>query len=181
MKSTAAARRYARALFQLAQEEQQTTQIRDQLDTLDALFEASPELKEALLTPLYPVGERRQVLRRVSEAEDFSGVMRNFYSYLIDQRRLVDFPGIREEYTRLVDEAAGLITADVISATSLDEAREDRLRRALSERTGFEVRLEVDVDPSLIGGAIAKVGDLVFDGSIRAQLDQLLVNLTKES
>ena len=80
MKSTAAARRYARALFQLAQEEQQTTQIRDQLDTLDALFEASPELKEALLTPLYPVRERRQVLRRVSEAEDFSGVMRNFYS-----------------------------------------------------------------------------------------------------
>ena len=54
-------------------------------------------------------------------------------------------------------------------------------RRALSERTGFEVRLEVDVDPSLIGGAIAKVGDLVFDGSIRAQLDQLLANLTKES
>ena len=80
-----------------------------------------------------------------------------------------------------MDEAAGLVTADVISATSLDEAREDRLRRALSERTGFEVRLEVDVDPSLIGGAIAKVGDLVFDGSIRAQLDQLLANLTKES
>ena len=181
MKSSAAARRYARALFQLAVEDRQTTQIRDQLDTLSALFEASPELKEALLTPLYPVRERREVLRRVSEAEGLSGVMMNFYSYLIDQRRLVDFAGIREEYTRLVDEDLGLVTADVVSATPLDAARQDRLRRALSECTGFEVRLEVEVDPSLIGGAIAKVGDLVFDGSIRAQLDQLRTNLTKES
>ena len=181
MKSGAAARRYARALFQLAVEDGQTTQIRDQLDVLSALFEASPELREALLTPLFPVRERRQVLRRVSEAEGLSAVVTNFYSYLIDQRRLVDFTGIREEYARLVDEDLGLVTAEVVSATPLDEARQDRLRRALSERTGFEVRLEVDVDPSLIGGAIAKVGDLVFDGSIRAQLDQLRTNLTKES
>ncbi len=181
MKSGAAARRYARALFQLAKEDQQTTQIGDQLDTLRALFASSPELREALLTPLYPVRERRQVLRRISEAEGVSGLVTNFYSYLIDQRRLVDFPGIREEYARLVDEESGLVTAAVVTASPLDEASQDRLRRALSERTGFEVRLEVDVDPSLIGGAIAKVGDLVFDGSIRAQLDQLRANLTKES
>ena len=181
MKSGAAARRYARALFQLAKEDQQTTQIGDQLNSLRALFDSSPELREALLTPLYPVRERRQVLRRISEAEGVSGLVTNFYSYLIDQRRLIDFPGIHEEYARLVDEESGLVTAAVVTASPLDEASQDRLRRALSERTGFEVRLELDVDPSLIGGAIAKVGDLVFDGSIRAQLDQLRANLTKES
>lgn len=181
MKSGAAARRYARALFQLAKEDQQTTQIGDQLDSLRALFDSSPELREALLTPLYPVRERRQVLRRISEAEGVSDLVTNFYSYLIDQRRLIDFPGIHEEYARLVDEESGLVTASVVTASPLDEASQDRLRRALSERTGFEVRLELDVDPSLIGGAIAKVGDLVFDGSIRAQLDQLRANLTKES
>jgi len=80
-----------------------------------------------------------------------------------------------------VDEDSGLVTAAVVSASPLDERRQDRLRRALSDRTGFEVRLDVRVDESLIGGAIAKVGDLVFDGSIRAQLDQLHANLTKES
>lgn len=181
MKSSAASRRYARALFELAKEDQQTTQVRDQLDAIGALFETSPELREALLTPLHPVRERRQVLKAISEAEGVSTLLSNFYSYLIDQRRLVDYEAIRDEYDRLVDEDSGLVTAAVVSASPLDEQKQDRLRRALSERTGLQVRLEVEIDPSLIGGAVAKVGDLVFDGSIRAQLEQLRANLTKES
>jgi F-type H+-transporting ATPase subunit delta len=73
------------------------------------------------------------------------------------------------------------MTARVVSANPLDDRRKDRLRRALSERTGREVRLEVELDSSLIGGAIAQVGDLVFDGSIRTQLSQLRANLMKGS
>jgi F-type H+-transporting ATPase subunit delta len=181
MQSSAAARRYARALFGLAKEDGNTQEVRAELDTLAELFESSPELREALLTPLYPVKERRGVLKGISGQEGFSQLITNFYAFLIDQRRLVDFPGIREEFARLVDEDSGLVTAAVVSASPLDERRQDRLRRALSDRTGFEVRLDVRVDESLIGGAIAKVGDLVFDGSIRAQLNQLRANLTKES
>jgi F-type H+-transporting ATPase subunit delta len=108
-------------------------------------------------------------------------VVRNFYSYLIDQRRLVEFYGIRDEYQNLAEEDAGLLTAVITSAGPLDDRRKDRLRRAFSERTGREVQLDVQIDPSLIGGAIAKVGGMVFDGSLRAQLQQLRVNLTKES
>jgi F-type H+-transporting ATPase subunit delta len=74
-----------------------------------------------------------------------------------------------------------MLTAEVVVATPLDDRRKDRLRRALSERTGREVRLQIEIDPSLIGGAIAKVGDLVFDGSLRTQLAQLRANLTKGS
>ena len=181
MRSSAASRRYARALFSLAKEDGSAATVRQELDGLAELFDASPELRDALLTPLHPVKERRQVLRAIAESEGFSGLMINFYSYLIDQRRLVDFPGIREEFTRLVDEDAGLVTAAVVSASPLDEQRQDRLKRALSQRTGFDVRLEIEVDPSLIGGAVAKVGDLVFDGSIRTQLDHLRASLTKES
>ena len=181
MRSSAAGRRYARALFALAKEAHKTKEVRSELDTLVELFATSPELRNALLTPLYPVKERRAVLESVSERAGLSGLVTNFYSYLIDQRRLVDFPGIHQEYTRLVDVDSGFVTAEVLSASPLDERRRDRLRRALSARTGFEVRLEVELDESLIGGAIARVGDLVFDGSIRAQLEQLRANLTKES
>ena len=181
MRSSAAGRRYARALFGLAKESHKTKEIRAELDTLLELFDESPELRNALLTPLYPVKERKAVLQRVAERAGLSHLVANFYSYLIDQRRLVDFPGIHAEYVRLVDVDSGLVTAEVVSATPLDDRRRDRLRRALSSRTGFEVRLEVEVDESLIGGAIARVGDLVFDGSIRAQLEQLRANLTKES
>jgi F-type H+-transporting ATPase subunit delta len=181
MPSSAAARRYARALFGLAQEDQKTAEVRGELDLLAALFEASAELREALLTPLYPVKERRSVLNKVAEVEGVSGLVTNFYSYLIEQRRLVDFPGIREEFIRLVDVDSGVITAQVVSASPLDPQRQERLKRALSERTGLDVRLEVNVDESLIGGVVASVGDLVFDGSIRAQLESLRTNLTKES
>ena len=181
MASSAAARRYARALFSLAREERRGQEVREELDRLAELFRASPELREALLTPLYPVKQRRNVLRAVAEREGLSRLITNFYAFLIDQRRLVDFPGIREEFIRLADEEAGLMTAEVVSATPLDDRRRDRLRRALSERTGYEVKLDISVDPELIGGAIARVGDLVFDGSIRAQLDQLRANLTKGS
>ena len=181
MQTSAAARRYARALFGLAKEDSRTAEVRGELDTLADLFDANPELREALITPLYPAGERRSVLQAVAAAENLSTLITNFYSYLIDQRRLVDFSGIRDEYARLVDEDSGLVTAEVVSASPLDERKQARLQRALSERTGFEVRLEIEIDESLIGGAIAKVGDLVFDGSIRAQLDQLRGNLTKES
>ncbi len=181
MPSSPAARRYARALFGLAKEDGRTSEAATELDTLAALFEGAPELREALIIPLYPVKERLAVLEAVAQAESLSKLVTNFYSFLIEQRRMVDFAGIREEYARLVDLDSGLVTAEVVSASPLDERKQDRLRRALSERTGMEVRLEVTVDDSLIGGAIAKVGDLVFDGSIRAQLHDLRANLTKES
>jgi F-type H+-transporting ATPase subunit delta len=179
MKSSAAARRYARALFSLAREAERTQEVRSELDVLADLFEQSPELREALVAPLYPVKERRAVLVRISEREGLSPIVRNFYAFLIDQRRLVDFSGIREEFVRLVDEDAGVITAEVVSATALDERGRERLQRALSERTGYQVHLELEVDPELIGGVIAKVGDLCFDGSIRTQLEHLRANLTK--
>ena len=181
MASSAAARRYARALFGLAKEDGKTTEAVAELDTLASLFEQSPELREALIVPLYPVKERIAVLKAVSQSENLSGLVTNFYAFLVEQRRMVDFAGIREEYARLVDLDSGLVTAEVRSASPLDERKQDRLRRALSDRTGMEVKLDVVIDESLIGGAIAKVGDLVFDGSIRAQLEGLRANLTKES
>ena len=181
MASSAAARRYARALFSLAKDEHRVREVGDELDVLASLFAESVELREALLTPLHPVEERKAVLRAVSEREQTSATVQNFYSFLIDQRRLVDFPGIHAEYKRLSDEDAGLMTAEVVAASPLDDRRKDRLRRALSERTGREVQLDIRVDPELIGGAIARVGGLVFDGSLRTQLSQLRANLTKGS
>lgn len=181
MPTSAAARRYARALFMLAKEEHRVREVADELDDLARLIDENDQLSEVLLTPLYPVEERKAVLRAIAEKGGMSVTVKNFYSYLIDQRRLVDYPGIHEEFKRLADEDAGLMTAEVISASPLDDRRKDRLRRALSERTGREVHLDITVDESLIGGAIAKVGDMVFDGSLRAQLAQLRASLTKGS
>jgi F-type H+-transporting ATPase subunit delta len=179
MKSQAAAHRYAKALFGLAKEEHRLADVRQELSRFAELLDLSPELRGALQQPLHPANERKAVLKALAAPAELSRLLVNFCSFLIDQRRLVDFQSVREEFDRLADEEAGLTTAEVVSASPLDDRRRDRLRRALSERTGREVRLEVSVDPGLIGGAVAKVGDLVFDGSIRTQLSQLRANLTK--
>jgi F-type H+-transporting ATPase subunit delta len=180
MKTSKSAARYAKALFALASEDRRVSEIRKEVDGLALLFSENVALRDALLTPLFPADQRKAALRSIAKRVSLSQVVSNFFSYLIDQRRIIDYPVIVSEFGRLADESAGLLTAQVITATPLDDRRRDRLRRALSEHTGREVRLEATVDPTLVGGAIARVGDLVFDGTIRTQLAHLRANLLGE-
>lgn len=179
MRTSTAARRYARALFSLASEAGQVVPLREQLDAMHRLFASEPALRAALFRPLHPVAERRAVLSAVSERMQLDRVLRNFLVYLIDQRRLVAFDAIRDEYGRLADEAAGRVQARVTAAAPLDEAQRQRLQNALAARTGRRVELDVSVDPELIGGAVAVVGNVVFDGSLRTQLAQLRESLSQ--
>jgi F-type H+-transporting ATPase subunit delta len=181
MMAGGAAHRYAKALFGLAQDERRHREVRGELERLAALFAGSREVAAALLTPMHPAAERKAALRALATRENVSPLVQNFLGFLVDQRRLIQFDAITAAYGELVDQAEGMLTAEVRVASALDDRRKDRLRRALSERTGREVKLQIEIDPTLIGGAIAKVGDLVFDGSLRTQLTQLRANLTKGS
>lgn len=179
MAQRAAARRYAKALFQLAQEGGQVDGVRGELDGLASVLEESAELRSVLLQPLHPATQRRAVLEAVAQQIDASQLLRSFYSFLIDQRRLVDLDAIREEYARLAEDAAGVTHAQVVSARPLRDDQRERLKRALSTRTGKQLEIEVSVDPDLLGGVVAKVGDTVFDGSLRTQLEQLRAGLNR--
>jgi F-type H+-transporting ATPase subunit delta len=178
--ATAAARRYARALFALARDEDRTAEVRRELAALADVLEAHPPLRDALFRPLHPAHQRKAVLALVGERLGMGPMLRNFSQFLIDQRRLIDFPAIRSEYIRLADDAAGHVRAEVISASPLEDRQVERLRRALAQHSGREVEVSVEVDPTLVGGVVAKLGDLVFDGSLRTQLHQLRANLTRE-
>lgn len=179
MARSAAARRYAKALFELAKEAGEVAEVAGELTSMGDLLEGNPELHDVLFRPLHPAAQRKGVLDGVTDGIGASPTVRSFFSLLIDQRRLVDFPAIREEFERRASEDAGLRRAEVVSASALRDEQLERLRRALSVRTGGEVEVSVRVDPSLLGGVIAKVGDLVFDGSLRTQLRQLRADLTR--
>ena len=179
MRSSAAARRYARALFSLAQEDGRIDAVRGELQALSEVLAASEPLRGAIFRPLHPGAERRAVLRDLCARLGSSDIVRRFCSFLVDQRRVVDFEGIRGCYGELADEAAGRTRARVVSATPLRDDQRERLRQALSARTGKQVEFEEAVDPSLLGGAIASVAGLVFDGSLRTQLAQLRTSLTR--
>jgi F-type H+-transporting ATPase subunit delta len=126
------------------------------------------------------VKERRAVMDAVAEKLGASPLLRHFWSYLIDRRRLVQFDVIRAEYDRLADERAGVVRAQVRSASELSDAQRERLQRALSARVRRRVALDVAVEPELLGGLVAQVGDLMFDGSLRTQLRQLGASLARE-
>jgi F-type H+-transporting ATPase subunit delta len=179
MARAAAARRYAKALFSLAQEENRLSEVREELTRIGQLLAENAELRAVLFQPLHPAAERRAVLRAVGDALGASPLLRNFQSFLVDQRRLVDWLEIQEEYCRLADAAAGLTHARVTSATPLSQVQRERVQRALEQKSGGRVQLALAVDPTLVGGVVAQVGDLVYDGSLRTQLRQLRANLAR--
>jgi F-type H+-transporting ATPase subunit delta len=173
----AAGRRYAKALFLLASESNTVEVLRGELDAFAKLLDDNQELAGVLLQPLYPVEQRRAVLQGVAAKAGASALLRQFYQVLIDHRRLIDFVGIRDEFARLADEQRGLERATVRSARPLTDAQVERLKRTLGARIGRDVAVEVVVDPNLLGGLVAQVGDVVFDGSLRTQLRQLRSSL----
>jgi F-type H+-transporting ATPase subunit delta len=174
-----AARRYARALLALAREESRVAEVRAELRRFGALLAEHPALRDVLLQPLHPVAERRAVLNALSERLGTSPLLRNFQAYLVAQRRLVAWDAIEDEYGRLADAEAGLSKARVRSASPLSAAQRERLQRALERQSGRRITLEVEVDPALVGGAVAQLGDTLFDGSLRTQLQQLRASLAR--
>ena len=179
MRRAAVARRYAKALFALAREDDRLEPVRGELEQLGKLLAESPELRAVLLQPLHPVAQRRAVLGALAERLGASPLLRNFLAFLVDQRRLVDYQGIEAEYARLADAAAGLTLARVTSATPLGDAQRQRLERALERKSGGRVQLDIQIDPALVGGAVAQLGDVVYDGSLRTQLQRLRASLAR--
>jgi F-type H+-transporting ATPase subunit delta len=179
MARAAAGRRYAKALFALAQESGQVADMRADLEGLGRAISANEKLQDVLLQPLHPAAQRRAVLGAVAERVGASPLLRNFLSFLVDQRRLVDWAAIEAEYQRLADEAAGLSQARVRSASPLSDAQRERLQRALERKSGGKVELVVEIDPTLLGGAVAQLGDVVYDGSLKTQLQQLRASLAR--
>lgn len=175
-----AAVRYAKALFGLAQETDRVDALRGELDGLLQAIETVPGLADVFVRPIHPAGERRAALAQLAGPLGLSPLLANFCAYLVDQRRTGDLGAIRDEYVRLAEEAAGRVRGEVVSASPLDAAQLDRIRTALTRRLGRQVDLDVKVDPELVGGLVARVGDLVFDGSLRSQLAQLRAQLTGE-
>ena len=179
MARAAAARRYAKALFALARETERVDEIRAQVEQLGRLIAQNAELGAVLLQPLHPAPQRRAVLWGVAERMGAAPLLQNFLSFLVDQRRLVEWSAIEAEYGRLADAAAGLTPVRVRAASPLSDAQRERLQRALERQRGGKIQLEVELDPALLGGAVAQVGDLVYDGSLRTQLAQLRASLAR--
>ncbi len=170
MKNLAIARRYARALLLIGKEDGQAETYREELDGLADLIAKEKQLEQAICNPLYDASGRKKVLQAVIEKLELSNVMQAFLLLLFDKGRIGFMGSINDFYQKLADELKGVARASLVSATELSSETIEKIRSALSKKTGKEIKLEVEQDPALIGGIVTRIGDLVLDGSIRTQL-----------
>ncbi len=175
----AIARRYARALFGLGEEVADPAAFLADLEAFTDAVDQSDELGRVMFTPLHPRAERRGVVGEVAEHLGLRKELRAFVMILVDENRTRLIGDVRDSLRQLVEEAAGRVTAQITSARTLRKQELDAIREALARRLDVEVRLETSVDPDLIGGVVAQVGDQLFDGSVRTQLVSLGESLRK--
>ena len=171
-------RGYARALFAVAEAEGELDRVEDELYRFGKAVEAQPKLREALTDPSLPAERKIAVTREILE-EKASRHTVALLGFLIEEGRTRDLSRILEALAEVVAEQRNKAVAEVRSAVPMDEQRRTKLAAALAKATGKDVELKVLVDPTLIGGVVAQVGDQVFDGSVRRKLDMAREQLVK--
>lgn len=168
---TTLARPYARAAFSLAREHDSVQRWSDNLQRAAAVSLLDP-VPELLNNPRF---SREQILGVFVEAggEQMDSSFGNFLQTLAQYRRLPLLPEITAQFEALRRADEARVHVQVISALPMNEQEAEQLRERLRQRYGREVDLEIEVDPSLIGGAVIKALDQVIDGSVRGQLERL--------
>lgn len=180
MKNLAIARRYAKALLLIGKEDRQTEIYRKELNDVTSLIIREKALEAALINPLYDIGGRKKVLSSLIEKLKLSQVMASFLILVFDKGRIGFLASINDFYQKLADELKGIAQASMVSATELSSESIEKIRVALSKRTGKDIVLNVTQDPGLIGGIVTRIGDIVLDGSVRTQLLNMRESLKRD-
>ncbi len=173
MNNTVLAKRYAKALFQVGKEENALDDFNKALAEMAKLHAEVPEVGDVLTNPLYPQDVREKVMTHLVEALQAPTLMANFFNLLVQKRRADVLPDIAQVFRVLVDEERNMCRGTVISAAAISSDLNDKIKSTLEKITGKQVVVANEVDPAIIGGIIARVGDLVLDGSIKTQLKGL--------
>ena len=170
MKQTILAKRYAKAIFTIGQDQGNYEEYNEVLKGIATLFTDTPELADALTNPLYPMDVKEKVMAGIVASMGVDTIMGNFLNLLVQKKRAEILPEIAESYKSMVDEEKNISHGNVISAVELSDELKNNIQIVLEKLTGKKVELTTSVDSSIIGGMVAKVGDLVLDGSIKTQL-----------
>lgn len=173
------ARRYAKAIFEIGQEQGALDKVGADLRSLAAAMKESPELAQLLSSPAVRKSDRRKVVDAILQRLGVVTTTRNTVYLLLDGERLGALPAISREVDRMIEAKAGKVSAEVVSAKPLDPTQLSQITAALEKLSGKKVSVETRQDPELLGGVVAKVGDTVYDGSLRTQLRNLRDELSR--
>lgn len=182
MIASSVAKRYARALFSLAQDGNQVDATSRALTAFAEAWGTSTELRAVFENPAHGLEVRKKVVVALAQRVGASPMLVNTFQLLTERNRLGFVGEIADAFRALAESGAGVLRAEIITASDLPEAYFARLEKTLADATGKKVVLVRKKDPALLGGVVTKIGDRVYDGSLRARLfdlrSQMLTNAT---
>ena len=165
------ARRYAKALINLAEKDLENTG--KSLTALADAYSNSTELSEVLSDTKVSSLIKQDVLKNILKKIKVSNLVDTFSRYLLAKRRIVLLPNIERAFNLLLQEKLGRIEAGITVAQEIPEVTVGKLEKAISRYSGKEVSVNITIDPAIIGGIVTRIGSVVIDGSIHTQLNQI--------
>lgn len=180
MSGRASAARYARALLEVAVKESDPVQVGRELESFAALVEGHAQLKDVLTTPSVPAAAKRRVVQELATKVSLVSPLAKLLLMLADRDRLRLLADLNAVYQERLLEHQHVLQAEVTSAMPLEPATVEALQSRLSAATGQRVTMTAKVDPLLIGGLVARIGSMVYDGSVSSQLTKMRAHLLQE-
>lgn len=171
MTSQGLATRYASALADVVKVDAEGRAILADLTQWADIIEGNQQLQDTLTDPTIPYDRKRRVLNELVQRSGVSAITGNFLKVLLKNQRLADLRKIIARFQELLDERSGILAAKVTSARPISEPAKKTLEAELAVLAGKKVRVNFEVDDSLIGGLVARIGSKVYDGSVRTQLE----------
>jgi F-type H+-transporting ATPase subunit delta len=175
--SRAVARRYAKALAQIGTAQSKLPEFQKELAAIDALVRGNADLQRLVAFPLIAPSKRAEAFDTILQKAGTSDMLRKFFEVVSRAARLSLLHDIVSTFNELVDEATGVVEAQVSTAQPLSGAQSQRLATSLGTRTGKTIRVQWRQDPALLGGLRVQVGSTVYDASIQGQLRLLKAQL----
>jgi F-type H+-transporting ATPase subunit delta len=175
MLSRTVARRYAKGLLDAIASVApgRESAVQEQLRNLVETIESHPALRLVIANPAIPGQQKAAILGKIGENTGVDGILIRFLDVVADKERLDHLSLIAKVYGELVDQHLGIVTAKITTARPLNPGQIAELEASLREATGATVRLERDTDPGLVGGVVTRIGDVIYDGSIRGHLARI--------
>lgn len=171
---------YANALADIALAQGAAEETVKQLADFGAVYAESTELRTFLANPGVSPAAKHAVLEKIAARLGASKIIRNFLFVLADHRRTHILPEIIAAFEQVIRQRQGIAEADVSSAMELNSTQKGQLSRTLQRLTGKKIKTKYTLDLALLGGAVARIGDTIYDGSLRSRLNEMRTRLAAE-
>jgi F-type H+-transporting ATPase subunit delta len=171
---------YANALADVALAQGAADAALKQLNDVAAAFAASGELRNVLASPAVPLEAKHGVIEKIAARAGAGKIIRNFLFVIADHQRTHILPEIVAAFEGVIRQRQGVAEAEISSAVELSAAQKKKFAQTLERITGKKIEAKYSLDPTLLGGAVVRVGDTIYDGSVRSSLNEMRARLAAE-